>query len=193
MNINFERMEEYAAIYNIPIMRKDAIEWIVDFIKDNNIKNTLEIGTAIGYSTLKIADAGSNITSIERDEERYKEAVKNVNDSNCKDKVNLIKADALEIDMEGLFDLIVIDAAKAQNIKFVEKYKHNLNKNGFIIIDNVDFHGLVGKSETIKSRNLRSLVRKIEEFLKYLDNQNEFKVTKIDKGDGLILLRGINE
>ena len=84
--------------------------------------------------------------------------------------------------------MILIDAAKGKNIEFIEKFRKNLKKDGVIFIDNVDFHGLVGKSDEIKSRNLRSLVRKIEKFLDFLENQNEFKVIKIGKGDGLIIL-----
>lgn len=55
----------------------------------------------------------------------------------------------------------------------------------------MDFHGLVGKSMTIEKRRLRSLVKKIENFIKYMEEQTEFKVTKIDKGDGLYLLERI--
>ena len=82
-----------------------------------------------------------------------------------------------------------MDAAKGKNLEFINKYKDNLNEGGIFIIDNVDFHGLVGKSNEIKSRNLRALVRKIERFLNYLDNQNEYEVSKINVGDGLIVLR----
>ena len=87
------------------------------------------------------------------------------------------------------YDLIFIDGAKAQNMKFVDHYKNNLKENGSIIIDNLAFHGLVGKSESITSRNLRSLVRKIEAFLDYLDEQTEFKVEKVSVGDTLVILR----
>ena len=84
-----------------------------------------------------------------------------------------------------MYDLIVIDAAKSQNRRFLDKFKNNLNKDGIIIIDNLDFHGMVGKSSEIKSRNLRQMVRKIEKFLDYLDNQNEFDVEYIEVGDRL--------
>lgn len=192
MNDLIIEMENYAKDNNIPIMRKDAIEYIVNFIKEKRINTVLEIGTAICYSTIKMASFAQKITSIERDKDRYEVALKNKEKSNL-NNIELIFGDALMIEVKGKYDLLVIDAAKSQNIKFINKYKNNLNKNGYIIIDNVDFHGLVGKSSEIKSRNLRSLVRKIEEFLKYLDDQKEYKVTKINKGDGLILLEENNE
>ena len=190
MNLNslFDDMERYANIANVPIMLKEGINYLQEFIREKNIKDVLEIGTAIGYSTLKMASSGANVVSIERDKERFDKAIYYINQSNLKDNVKLIFDDALNVKLDSMFDLIFIDAAKAQNINFINNFKDNLRDNGYIIIDNVDFHGLVGKSSEITSRNLRALVRKIENFLEYLDNQKEFKVTKINVGDGLILL-----
>ena len=189
MNINllFEEMEHYAKENNVPIMLKEGINYLTNFVKDKGIKNILEVGTAIGYSTIKLRNEGCSITSIERDIERYKLAKDNVKKSGF-DNINLIFGDALDVEISNLYDLIFIDAAKGKNIDFINKFKDNLKDNGYIIIDNVDFHGLVGNSDKIKSRNLRSLVRKIEKFLDYLDNQGEFIVEKVSVGDGLIIL-----
>lgn len=186
-----KEMEEYAIKENVPIMKKDGINYILDFIDTNNIENVLEIGTAICYSTILISTHAKSITSIERNEDRYNIAINNMKLSN-QQNITLIKGDALNITIDEKFDLIFIDAAKGKNKEFITKYKNNLNKNGYIIIDNMDFHGLVGKSSTITKRRLRSLVRKIEDFIKYMEEQTEFKVTKINKGDGLYLLERIN-
>lgn len=180
-------MERFAKKENVPIMQKEGLNYLISFIKEHDVKSVLEVGTAIGYSTILIKEAVNNITSIERDEERYNIAVKNVELSNL-NNITLIKGDALDINITDKFDLIFIDAAKGKNKEFLDKFKNNLNENGYIIIDNMGFHGLVGKSETIEKRRLRSLVRKIENFIKYMEEQTEFKVTKIDKGDGLYLL-----
>lgn len=191
MNINdlLNEMECYAKSANVPIMLLDAINYICDLIQKQEIKSVLEIGTAIGYSTIKMCKSGTYVTSIERDKERYNLAVSNVKKANMQDRINLILGDAFDTNIEDKFDMILIDAAKGKNIEFIEKFKINLKSNGLIIIDNVLFHGLVGKSDTIKSRNLRSLVRKIERFLDYLDSQNEFTVSRVDLGDGLIILK----
>lgn len=181
-------MEHYAKINNVPIMQLDAINYICDYIRKNDIKSVLEIGTAIGYSTIKMCNSGTNVVTIERDEERYNLALENISKANMKEKIKPILSDAFDVDIKDEFDMILIDAAKGKNIEFVNKFKKNLKSRGIIFIDNVDFHGLVGKSDTIKSRNLRSLVRKIEKFLDYLDSQDEFKVTKVSIGDGLIIL-----
>jgi predicted O-methyltransferase YrrM len=183
-------MERFAKKENVPIMQKESLDYLISFIKQHDIKSVLEVGTAIGYSTILIKEVVNNITSIERDEERYNIAVKNVELSNL-NNITLIKADALDITITDKFDLIFIDAAKGKNKDFLDKFKSNLNENGYIIIDNMDFHGLVGKSMTIEKRRLRSLVKKIENFIKYMEEQTEFKVTKIDKGDGLYLLERI--
>ena len=183
-------MERFAKKENVPIMQKESLDYLISFIKQHDIKSVLEVGTAIGYSTILIKEVVNNITSIERDEERYNIAVKNVELSNL-NNITLIKADALDITITDKFDLIFIDAAKGKNKEFLDKFKSNLNENGYIIIDNMGFHGLVGKSMTIEKRRLRSLVKKIENFIKYMEEQTEFKVTKIDKGDGLYLLERI--
>lgn len=194
MNTNsfFSVIEEYAEKENVPIMKKDSIDYLLEFIRNNNIKDVLEIGSAIGYSALKISTTGANVTTIERDEERYKIAVENINKSNYKNQINIILSDALDVNLTEKYDLIFIDAAKGKNKEFIDKFKKNLKTNGFIIIDNMDFHGLVGKSSEIKKRRLRSLVRKIESFIEYMENQIEFKVTKINVGDGLYLLERNN-
>lgn len=194
MNTNsfFSVIEEYAEKENVPIMKKDSIDYLLEFIRKNNIKDVLEIGSAIGYSALKISTTGANVTTIERDEERYKIAVENINKSNYKNQINIILSDALDVNISEKYDLIFIDAAKGKNKEFIDKFKKNLKTNGFIIIDNMDFHGLVGKSSEIKKRRLRSLVRKIESFIEYIEDQTEFKVSKINVGDGLYLLERNN-
>ena len=179
-------IEEYGENNNIPIMSVETINKINEIINEYNIHSILEIGTAIGYSTICFASNEdiNNITSIERDNNRYNIAVNNVKLSEF-NNIKLINDDALNIEINDKFDLIIIDAAKSQNMKFLEKYKNNLNDNGIIIIDNLSFHGLVGNSQNIKSRNLRQMVRKIENFIDFLNSNNEFDVEYIEVGDRL--------
>lgn len=181
-----ESAREYGTKNNVPIMSIDSINEIKKIINDNNIKSILEIGTAIGYSTLCFAECSSvnRITSIERDTSRYNIAVDNVNKSGV-NYIKLINDDALNTVINDKYDLLIIDAAKSQNMKFFNKYKENLNDNGIIIVDNLDFHGFVGNSSNIKSRNLRQMVRKIEKFITFLDNNTEYDVEYIEVGDRL--------
>ena len=186
-------MRIYAEEENVPIMQRDGINFLVEQIIKKDVKNILEIGTAIGYSTIIMAFIRDNIkiTSVERDEKRYLKAVKNVKKAHLEDRINLIFNDALEVNIKDKYDLIFIDAAKAQNIKFFEKFKDNLNEKGLIITDNMNFHGLTEKEEEIKSRNLRALVRKIKNYHKYLEENTEFKTEFLNIGDGIAISKRV--
>ena len=181
-----DSIEEYASLNFVPIMQKEGMEFLIDFIKKNKIINILELGTAIGYSSINMALVNPNIRviTIERDNARYLEAIKNINQFNLNNQIEVINDDIFNVELDNQFDLIFIDAAKGQNIKFFEKFKNNLNRNGFIITDNINFHGLTDK-EDIKSRNVRQLVRKIREYKEYLNNSLEFKTEFLEIGDGL--------
>ena len=181
-------MERYAEANNVPIIELDSIKFIMKYIKMNNVKSVLEIGTAIGYSAILMANATSEveITTIERDEKRYREAVKNVNACGLDKRIDIVYNDALEVNLAGhSYDLIFIDAAKGGYIIYFEKFCNYLNPGGVIITDNLKFHGLVNNKGTIKSKNLRGIVDKIEKYIEFL-NQNKDYITKFyDIGDGL--------
>ena len=186
-------IKEYGIKNEVPIMSEETIETIKNIITQNNIKSILEIGTAIAYSTICFAstDGVNKITSIERDKVRYSIAKNNVINSKL-NNIELICDDALNTNIDGIYDLLIIDAAKSQNLKFFNKYKNNIKDSGIIIIDNLDFHGYVGKSSEIKSRNLRQMVRKIEKFIDFLDNNQEYDVEYIEVGDKLGICRKKN-
>lgn len=193
--MNLTEMEEYARLNNVPIMEPDGIEFLTNFIDENkNIDTILEIGTAIGYSAIKMCQMKKTIkvVSIERDEIRYKEAVKNIKANNLTDRITLILKDALDANIEGKFDLIFIDAAKSQSIKFFEKYKENLNDDGFILTDNINFHGLTFSDKPAPTRNLRQMIRKIKDYLIFLENNTEYNTEYFNIGDGLTVSKKIN-
>lgn len=187
--MTLEEMEKYAKEQNVPIMEKEGIEFLTKYIKDNNVKSILEIGAAIGYSAIKMASISDDIkvTTIERDSFRYNEAVKNIEYNNLGDRINIILGDALEEEIEGSYDLIFIDAAKAQSIKFFEKYSSLLNDKGTIITDNINFHGLTFSDSPAPTRNLRQLTRKIKTYLEFLENNKEYDSKYINIGDGVIV------
>ena len=184
-------IEEYAKENNIPIMEKSGIEFLTDYIKENKIKKILEIGSAIGYSAIKMAlvDEDITITTIERDEKRYLEAIKNIKEFELEKRINIILDDAFNINLEEKFDLIFIDAAKSQYIKFFEKFKENLNSNGVIISDNLDFHGLVEGDYDSYSRNVKGIVRKLKNYINFLKENEEFETEFIKIGDGIAITR----
>lgn len=187
-----KEIKKYALENKVPIMMDDGIDFLTTFIIKNQIKSVLEIGTAIGYSAIMMALSNPyvTITSIERDEVRYLEALKNIKKLNLEDRITLIFKDALDVKLPDKFDLVFIDAAKSQSIRFFEQFSRNLNKNGFIITDNMDFHGYVKKDEKeIKSRNLRQLVRKIKEYRVYLEENSDYQTDFYTIGDGISVSR----
>lgn len=181
-------MKEYAKENDVPIMLDDGINFLTTFIIKHQIKNVLEIGTAIGYSAIMMALSSPNvkITSIERDHERYLEAVKNIKKFDLEDRITLIYNDAELVELKDQYDLIFIDAAKGKNRAFFEKFSKNLVKEGYVVTDNINFHGYVNKDESeIKTRNLRGLVRKIKEYITFLKNNSEFHTDFYEVGDGI--------
>lgn len=181
-------MERYAEANNVPIIEKDSIEFIRKYIKLNNVKSVLELGTAIGYSAIMMAmvDKSVEVTTIERDEKRYREAVKNVNECGLDTQINIVFNDALDVNLAGhKYDLIFIDAAKGQYIKFFEKFENYLNPGGVIITDNLKFHGLVENKESVDSKNVLGLVNKIEKYIEFLKENEEYVTKFYDIGDGI--------
>jgi len=184
-----EKLEKYAKENNIPIMQKDGILYLCNYIKENNIKNILEVGSAIGYSSIMMAsiDKDINIKTIEKDTDRYNEAVKNIKEYGYENQIDIYLGDASDYSFDDKFDLIFIDAAKGKNAYFFEKFKENLNVNGTIITDNLSFHGLVEDETLVKTKNQRGIVNKIKSYIEFLDNNKEFTTKYEEIGDKIAI------
>ncbi|XMB66145.1 O-methyltransferase [Mycoplasmatota bacterium zrk1] len=181
-------LKQYANDNKVPIIEDDGLEFIVDYIKKNNVKRILEIGTAIGYSAINFAKISEEIfvKTIERDESMFSYASEAIKHYKLENQIEIVFKDALEIDIMEKYDLIFIDAAKAQYIKFFEKFSKNLDTNGAIICDNLDFHGIIHKdSSEIKSRDLRQLMRKLRNFIEFLRSNDDFETVFHKIGDGI--------
>lgn len=187
-----KEIENYAEEKSVPIMSKKGINFLCKFIEKNNIRNILEIGTAIGYSSIKMALVNKNINviSIERDQERYIEAVKNVKKFKLDKRITLVLGDALDLGIDfknEKFDLILIDAAKAQYLKFFNKFEKNLDDDGVIVSDNMNFHGYVETVDEIKSKNLRQLVTKLKKYITFLEENDKYDTKFYKVGDGIAI------
>ena len=179
---------QYAEQNKVPIITYEGINFLTQVIKLRNIKSVLEVGTAIGYSSISLAlKTGVRVTTIERDKEMFDLAQVNIKKAKVDHLVTSIFADALDVDETqlGTFDLVFIDAAKAQSIKFFEKYETILNEGGIIITDNLLFHGLV--DQTVKDRNLRQLLTKIDRFNKFVVDKEGYDTFIYELGDGMSL------
>ena len=184
-------IKAYASREAVPIMQDEGCDFICDYIKEHDCKNILEIGTAIGYSSIRFAGLAPDIkvTTIELDIDRHLKAVENFKAAGLSDRITAIHADALTCPLKGFFDLIFIDAAKAQYIKFFEKYKANLAPAGVIISDNLSFHGMVDDLSLTHNYSTKKLVKKIQKYAEYLRTNEEFETTFYEVGDRIAVSR----
>lgn len=183
-----KKILEVAKELNTPIIQNDAINLMIQFIKSSGVKHILEIGSAIGYSAIMMATfTEASVLTIERDTTSYDLAVKHIKQANLQDRIQIVNDDALtyHISEDYQCDLLFIDAAKAQYIKFFEKYEKHLNPKGIVICDNLLFHGFVEHPEQIESRNKRQLVKKIKKFIDYLNNKHDYDTQIYQIGDGI--------
>lgn len=180
-------LEQYAKINHVPIMVPEGINYLTDYIKKHNVKNILEIGTAIAYSAIKmcLVDDDIKVTTIERNKDMIVEAKKNIKKFNMEDRITIIEGDANTVDINGSYDLIFIDAAKSQYINFFNKYSKLLKDNGTIVTDNLNFHGLRENIENIESKNLRSMMKKLNNYIEFLKTNKEYKTEFLNIGDGI--------
>lgn len=187
--VRIQLIEKYAKEHNVPIMEPDGITFLTNYIEKHEIKNILEIGAAIGYSAIKMAlvDKDVYVTTIERDNNRYLEALKNISDFQLETRIKIIHDDAFNVNVNEQYDLIFIDAAKSQYIKFFEKFKDNLKPNGVIVSDNLNFHGLVNGDYDSFSRNVKGIVRKLKNYINFLEENEEFTTEFLNIGDGIAI------
>lgn len=187
---DIDQLIDYATKHSVPIMDKISVEMVKQLIRISKGKNILELGTAIGYSAMHFAsvDESVTVTTIERNEEMYNQAAKNIKDYNYASQIRLIFSDAIEAKKlveDREYDILFIDAAKAQSMKFFEMYSPLVKKGGLIITDNILYHGFVGNIEIVRSRNVKQMVRKIEKFNAWLKDLEGYKTNFIDIGDGM--------
>ena len=191
-NMQLESIKEKALEKKVPIIQDASLDKIIELIKNHHIQKVLEIGTAVGYSASAFVLLGgvSYVLSIERNIDMYNEAISNIQDLGLTDNIQVLFGDALDIELESKnmksFDLLFIDAAKAQSQKFFERYSPFVKDEGIIIVDNILFHGVKPDDLGI-SKNLKHLVLKIEQFVEWLKKHDEYETVFFMEGDGLAI------
>lgn len=193
-NLKFDsfdlKLKEYAKENNVPIIQDEGLTFLLNAIKLKNPKVILEVGCAIGYSSIMMAKSSmATIYTIERDPKMYEEAKKNVKEAGLENRIHIIFADALlafDFVKDIKIDMLFIDAAKAQYTKFFEIYTKNLSDNGIVVCDNMLFHGMVLNEDlSSMSRSVRGLVRKLNSFHEFLLNNDSYDTTIYNLGDGM--------
>ena len=178
-------LSTYAKEHHIPIISVEGAQFLRQVIRLKEVKSVLELGTAIGYSAILMASINQdiNITTLERKESLYLLAKNHIESSLYKNQITLVHQDAHEYTPQQTFDMIFIDAAKAQNKTFFERFEGYLNPKGVIVVDNLLFHTLVGTNQG--SRNVRALTRKIDDFNHYLMTRQDYHSVIYPIGDGM--------
>ncbi|AJD91603.1 SAM-dependent methyltransferase [Jeotgalibacillus malaysiensis] len=186
-----EELTRFADENAVPIMEPPGIETLLQLLRIQQPGRILEIGTAIGYSAIRIAEACPDveIVSIERDAFRAQMAKKFLKQSGFEERVTLLEGDALELAEAvaefGKFDAVFIDAAKSQNIRFFELYEPYFSEDVCVYTDNVLFKGLVAEQNGTESRNVRQMLRKLDRFNQWIAGHEGYHTVILPVGDGL--------
>ncbi|MEE0865395.1 MAG: O-methyltransferase [Clostridia bacterium] len=182
------KIKEKALEEHIPIIMDETLEVIGNCLKEIKPKAILEIGTAVGYSAIcfsKFLDKDGFIDTIERDEERIKEAKINIKEMNLEKVINIYEGDAVEIlpTLDKKYDVVFIDAAKGKYPFFLKEALRMINKNGIIFADNILYKGYV-MSDYNKHKQ-RTAVRNLREYIKEITENPYLETEILDVGDGL--------
>ncbi|HLR52003.1 MAG TPA: O-methyltransferase [Candidatus Avamphibacillus sp.] len=187
-------LQRQAKIDHVPIMDPVSMQFVMQLIRLNKPKRILEIGTAIGYSALRMLEANpeSSIFTIEKDEARYEQAVNNIKKYDLNKKVKIIYGDASEVMENELpkterFDCVFIDAAKGQYKSYFNLADKLLEENGFIIADNVLFKGYIANANDDHPRRYRKLIKKLKEFNEWISNLPSYRTSIVPIGDGVAI------
>jgi predicted O-methyltransferase YrrM len=182
-------LEQEARDENIPIIQLPSIQLIRTLLLAYEPKRILEVGTAIGYSTIWLARAApyARITTLEISRERIERAIANLEKAGVRERVELIEGDAGEgLPPHYRFDCLFIDAAKGQYKAYLDLYLPHLEPGGIVLCDNVLFKGQVTQ-DTVDNKRLAPMVDKIRSFNRLLFEHPQLDTSMIPIGDGLSL------
>ena len=187
-----DKIKEKALNEHIPIIMDDTLDVIGKYLEKEKPKRILEIGTAVGYSAIcfsKYLDKDGIIDTIERDEERIKEAKINIKEMNLENVINIYEGDAIEIlpTLDEKYDVVFIDAAKGKYPFFLKEALRMINKNGIIFADNILYKGYV-MSDYNKHKQ-RTAVRNLREYIKEITENPNLETEILEVGDGLAISR----
>lgn len=192
-----EVIEKEALADEVPIIRRETKEWIKTMLLIKKPARVLEVGTAVGFSSIYMSQylaKNSHITTIEKWEPRIKQAKINFGRAGVTDKITLLEGDAADIlkTLDEPFDFIFMDAAKGQYIHFLPDVIRLLAKDGVLISDNVLQDGEVLDSRYIVNRRNRTIHSRMREYLFTLKNHEELETSILPLGDGVALSVKVN-
>lgn len=190
-----DSIKEKAIEEHVPIIMDDTLRVIEKYLKEIKPKAILEIGTAVGYSAIcfsRFLAKDGVIDTIERDEERIKEAKINIKNMNLENKIHIYEGDAVEIlpTLNKKYDAVFIDAAKGKYPFFLKESLRMLSDNGIIFADNILYKGYV-MSDYNKHKQ-RTAVRNLREYIAETTQNPNLKTEILEVGDGLAISKKVN-
>lgn len=183
------KIRQYGKENKVPITLDDTLSFLLETINENNSKEILEIGTAIGFGSIAMAENTNceHIDTLEKDEQRFNIANENIQNKGLQNKISTHLCDAKEflLNCEKKYDFIYLDGPKGQYINYLPMLIKLLNKNGIIFADNLNFHGMV-TGEIEVTRGCRAMIKGLKNYIQEITTNPIFE-TKIYKeiGDGV--------
>lgn len=186
-----KELEEYAKEHNVPIVHKEVSEMLKVLLKIHNPKRILEVGCAIGYSSILFASTlgeDVEIITVERNEKMIEKAKQNIKKAGLEKNITILEGDAEEIlkNIEGEFDMIFLDAAKGQYQLFYDMIIDNLRVDGLLVSDNILYQGMVAHDDFVIRRK-KTIVKRMRNYLDYICNCNYLDTSLIPIADGVAL------
>ncbi|MCC5911481.1 MAG: O-methyltransferase [Clostridiaceae bacterium] len=184
-------LENFAVENHVPIIHKEVAALLKVITKSSNSKKILEIGTAIGYSSILLATAAGkdgHVTTIERNDKMIENALINIEKAKLINSIKVIQGDAQEVlgFLQGKYDLIFLDGAKGHYKEMLKNCIDLLKDGGVLISDNILFKGMVANDDLVHRRQ-RTIVNRMRDYLQYICNHSVLDTTIIPIGDGVAI------
>lgn len=188
-----KELEDFAKENGVPIVQKEAGKFLEFMVSMKRPLKILELGTAIGYSSILMYNAAKtnpDIVTIERSQEMIKLAKENLKKFNLEDKITIKEGDCLEMleNLDEEFDLIFMDAGKGHYNHFLPHCLRLLKQDGIIIADNVLFRGMVPSDDLVKRRKI-TIVKRMRTYLDMVSNDENLITSVIPMGDGIAITK----
>lgn len=183
-------IEKTAQKKGIPIVSREVSRLLTILAAIKKPDRILEIGTAVGYSTISmhLGYPQAEIITIEMDFDMVMQARQNIKMVGALDRIKIIGGEAEEVlsAIEGKFDMIFFDAAKAQYIDYLNLTKDKMAKECLLVCDNVLFKGMVVGRKYLKRRMI-TIAKRMNKLIKMLEEDDEFIVTLLPVSDGILM------
>lgn len=189
---HLEALRRYAEEYRVPILRADAAGLMRTLTTLHQPKRILEIGTAIGYSALLMAECNPEcrIDTVEIDPDTALKARKNIEDAACKERIRVIVGDGNEVlpALPGPYDMIFLDSAKGQYIHLYDDLKRLLLPGGLLVCDNCIFYDKIFVNPEEAPHKHRTIVHNLREFLTKATHDADYTASLLQVGDGMLIV-----